>query len=77
MDDLGILNVIKDYEKNLQLPTTDVLNYGCQKLVQALSKNFPELKHKITRENYKRLINGKAQVVSHLKEKNEIILAQN
>jgi len=77
MDDLGILNVIKDYEKNLQLPTTDVLNYGCQKLVQALSKNFPELKHKITRENYKLLINGKAQVVSHLKEKNEIILAQN
>ena len=77
MDDLGILNVIKDYEKNLQLPTTDVLNYGCQKLVQALSKNFPELKHKITRENYKRLINGKAQVASHLKEKNEIILAQN
>ena len=41
--------VIEDYEKRLQLPTTDVLNYGCQKLVQALSKNFPKLKHKITR----------------------------
>ena len=72
MDDLGILKVIEDYEKNLHLPTTDVLNYGCQKLVQALSKNFPELNHKITRENYKLLINGKA---SDLKAKNEIILA--
>jgi uncharacterized NAD-dependent epimerase/dehydratase family protein len=49
MDDHGILKVIEDYEKRLQLPTTDVLNYGCQKLVQALSKNFPKLKHKITR----------------------------
>ena len=49
MDDYGILKVIEDYEKRLQLPTTDVLNYGCQKLVQALSKNFPKLKYKITR----------------------------
>jgi hypothetical protein len=48
MDDHGILKVIEDYEKRLQLPTTDVLNYGCQKLVQALRKNFPKLKHKIT-----------------------------
>tara|TARA_B110000467_G_scaffold125589_1_gene118062 strand:+ start:332 stop:1501 length:1170 start_codon:yes stop_codon:yes gene_type:complete len=49
MDDHGILKVIEDYEKRLQLPTTDVLNYGCQKLVQALSKNFPKLNHKITK----------------------------
>ena len=49
MDDHGILKVIEDYEKRLQLPTTDVLNYGCQKIVQALSNNFLKLKHKITR----------------------------
>ena len=70
MDNHGILKVIEDYEKRLQLPTTDVLNYGCQKLVQALSKNFPKLEHKITRENYKILINGKVQADRHLKDKN-------
>ncbi len=75
MDDHGILKVIEDYEKRLQLPTTDVLNYGCQKLVQALSKNFPKLEHKITRENYKILINGKVQADRHLKDKNEIVYA--
>ena len=75
MDDHEILKVIEDYEKRLQLPTTDVLNYGCQKLVQALSKNFPKLEHKITRENYKILINGKVQADRHLKDKNEIVHA--
>ena len=75
MDDHGILKVIEDYEKRLQLPTTDVLNYGCQKLVQALIKNFPKLEHKITRENYKILINGKVQADRHLKDKNEIVHA--
>ena len=75
MDEHGILKVIEDYEKRLQLPTTDVLNYGCQKLVQALSKNFPKLEHKITRENYKILINGKVQADRHLKDKNEIVHA--
>lgn len=34
---------IKDYEVHLRLPTTDVLNYGCQKLVQALGDRFPKL----------------------------------
>ena len=75
MDEHGILKVIEDYEKRLQLPTTDVLNYGCQKLVQALSKNFPKLEHKITREKYKILINGKVQADRHLKDKNEIVYA--
>jgi len=57
MDDHGILKVIEDYEKRFQLPTTDVLNYGCQKIVQALSNNFPKLKYRITRENHKISIN--------------------
>jgi len=68
--DEDILKVIAEYEKQFQLPTTDVLNYGCQKLVQALSENFPKLEHKITRENYKILINGKVQADRHLKDKN-------
>ncbi len=46
-----IPQIIKDYEHRLRLPTTDVLNYGCQKLVQALCNYFPKLKQKIEREN--------------------------
>ncbi len=75
MDDHEVLKVIEDYEKRLQLPTTDVLNYGCQKLVQALIKNFPKLENKIKRENYKIFINGKVQADRYLKDKNEIVHA--
>jgi uncharacterized NAD-dependent epimerase/dehydratase family protein len=42
-----IQKIIKDYENCFQLPTTDVLTYGCQKLIQALSNCFPT----IEREN--------------------------
>jgi len=42
-----ILEVIADYEEQFQLPTTDVLSHGCQKLVQALGNNFPQLNQKI------------------------------
>jgi uncharacterized NAD-dependent epimerase/dehydratase family protein len=42
-----ILEVIEHYEQQFQLPTTDVLSYGCQKLVQALAKEFPKLGQKI------------------------------
>jgi uncharacterized NAD-dependent epimerase/dehydratase family protein len=45
-----IPKIIKDYETRLNLPTTDVLNYGCQKLVQSLCKYFPKLNQKIKRE---------------------------
>jgi uncharacterized NAD-dependent epimerase/dehydratase family protein len=38
-----IPKVIADYEQQLQLPTTDVLSYGCQRLIQALEMNFPSL----------------------------------
>ncbi|PSB05093.1 DUF1611 domain-containing protein [Merismopedia glauca] len=45
-----IPQIIKDYENRLRLPTTDVLNYGCQKLVQTLCHYFPKLNQKIKRE---------------------------
>jgi uncharacterized NAD-dependent epimerase/dehydratase family protein len=41
-----IQNTIIDYEDRLQLPTTDVLSYGCQKLVQTIVKQFPKIKPK-------------------------------
>jgi uncharacterized NAD-dependent epimerase/dehydratase family protein len=43
LSDLGVAKFIKDYEKRLQLPTTDVLNRGCRKLVQTIVNHFPEL----------------------------------
>ncbi|QPJ65386.1 MAG: DUF1611 domain-containing protein [Candidatus Nitrohelix vancouverensis] len=33
-------NYIQGFEKQLQLPTTDVLAHGCQKLVAAIKENF-------------------------------------
>ncbi len=46
-----VLDIIAIYEKQFQLPTTDVLSHGCQKLVQALVDRFPELRPKIQRPN--------------------------
>ncbi len=48
--DREIPKIIKDYEDSLRLPTTDVLKYGCQKLVQSLCNYFPKLNQKIKRE---------------------------
>ncbi|HBE19417.1 MAG TPA: DUF1611 domain-containing protein [Cyanobacteria bacterium UBA11149] len=45
--EVEILKIIKDYEQQFQLPTTDVLTYGCQKIVETLSNHFPKLKQKI------------------------------
>ena len=42
-----VTDIIAIYEKKFQLATTDVLNHGCQKLVQALSHQFPKLRQKI------------------------------
>ncbi len=52
-----ILGIIANYEKKYQLATTDVLSHGCQKLVQALSNQFPKLRQTIKR---KRLIKAPA-----------------
>lgn len=39
-----IARVTEDYERQHQLPTTDVLLNGCQKLVNMLLNQFPQLK---------------------------------
>jgi uncharacterized NAD-dependent epimerase/dehydratase family protein len=43
LSELEVTKFIKDYEKRLQLPTTDVLSRGCRKLVQTIVNHFPEL----------------------------------
>lgn len=43
LTDKEIQRTIEDYEDRFRLPTTDVLNYGCQKLIQALGDRFPKL----------------------------------
>jgi len=57
LSDKEILGIIANYENKFQLPTTDVLSHGCQKLVQALSNQFPTLRQTIKR---KRLIKAPA-----------------
>ncbi len=42
-----IPKIIAEYERSLRLPTTDVLNYGCQKIIQALGDRFPKLNQKM------------------------------
>ncbi len=46
----AVRRTIADYENRLQLPTTDVLTYGCQKLIQALCDRFPKLNQKIKKD---------------------------
>ncbi|MGB3473112.1 MAG: DUF1611 domain-containing protein [Erythrobacter sp.] len=48
MQNSEVLTTIDRYERQLQLPTTDVLSYGCQKLVQAIVNRFPTLSHKLS-----------------------------
>ncbi len=45
-----VLDIIGQYEQQFQLPTTDVLSHGCQKLVQALAEQFPEIDQKLERK---------------------------
>jgi len=42
-----IPGIVASYEKKFKLPTTDILSHGCQKLVQTLSNQFPNLKKTI------------------------------
>jgi uncharacterized NAD-dependent epimerase/dehydratase family protein len=46
MTDEEIKETITEYEKTFQLPTTDVLKYGCKKLVKRIFEAFPELPKK-------------------------------
>jgi len=50
LSDEEMMKIIKRYEMKFQLPTTDVLNHGCHKLVQTLSNHFPKLNQNIMRE---------------------------
>jgi uncharacterized NAD-dependent epimerase/dehydratase family protein len=43
LENAEIPKIIANYEERFQLPTTDVLNDGCDKLIQALSDRFPRL----------------------------------
>jgi uncharacterized NAD-dependent epimerase/dehydratase family protein len=47
LTDAEIPKIIEDCEDYFRLPTTDVLNYGCQKLIQTLCDRFPSLNQKI------------------------------
>jgi uncharacterized NAD-dependent epimerase/dehydratase family protein len=47
LSDKEVTDIMAIYEKKFQLATTDVLSHGCQKLVQALSHHFPELRQTI------------------------------
>lgn len=46
MDNEELNRTIKDYEDLYGLPTTDALVLGCNKLVKAIIKSFPQLKEK-------------------------------
>jgi len=44
MADAEVKNTIVEYESKYELPTTDVLKFGCDKLINTLFTVFPELK---------------------------------
>ena len=46
MTDDELENTIVEYEKKYSLPTTDILKYGCDKLIEKLFEIFPELLEK-------------------------------
>ncbi len=47
-----VLDVIEDYETQFQLPATDILSHGCQKLIQALGDRFPQLNLKLKQARF-------------------------
>jgi len=46
MTDVQVKDTIDEYESRYELPTTDVLKFGCDKLVETLFKVFPKLQKK-------------------------------
>jgi uncharacterized NAD-dependent epimerase/dehydratase family protein len=48
MTDAELINTIVEYESKYELPTTDVLKFGCDKLVDTILKVFPELQNKVS-----------------------------
>jgi uncharacterized NAD-dependent epimerase/dehydratase family protein len=43
MDDIELENKIIEYEYKYDLPTTDVLKFGCEKIIQKIFESFPIL----------------------------------
>ncbi|NQT24560.1 DUF1611 domain-containing protein [candidate division KSB1 bacterium] len=43
MTDIEVQNTIEEYEYKHEVPTTDVLKFGCEKLIKQLFNIFPEL----------------------------------
>ncbi|MGB7414356.1 MAG: DUF1611 domain-containing protein [Thermosynechococcaceae cyanobacterium] len=56
MNELETQDVIAEYEDRFRLPTTDVLNDGCEKLIQALGQNFPQLNQKIKQQGLEKIL---------------------
>ena len=75
MNKKEVLEVIENYEQQLKLPTTDVLSNGCQKLVQALSDQFPKLKQIIKLENSKLFVNKQINRKNRLEGIDEFVHA--
>jgi uncharacterized NAD-dependent epimerase/dehydratase family protein len=48
MTDVELINTIVEYESKYELPTTDVLKFGCDKLVDTILNVFPELQKKVS-----------------------------
>lgn len=48
MTDAELTSTITEYEAKYQLPTTDVLKFGCDKLVNTVLKLFPDLQKRVT-----------------------------
>jgi uncharacterized NAD-dependent epimerase/dehydratase family protein len=46
-----VLRFIANYERRFKLPTTDVLSYGCKKLIETLLQQFPYLEQQPKQQN--------------------------
>lgn len=46
MTDIEIAQKISEYEEDLELPTTDVLKFGCDKLIESIFEAYPDMESK-------------------------------
>jgi uncharacterized NAD-dependent epimerase/dehydratase family protein len=77
LSDEEILDIMAAYEKKFQLPTTDVLSHGCQKLIQTLENHFPGLNKRINRKNLNYILGWQPGADNNQEGTNEIIYAKN
>ena len=76
MEEDEVIALITKYEKHYQLPTTDVLKDGCQKLVQSLLDHLPQLNKIFKREKINNFINKQTAGKIYLEKPNETVLAK-